>query len=221
MASTLKNNCLSIVLIGLFLLTLGGQYVTGWYEHNEDQRRHRQPETSFAAYAGDGHFLEAVFENWESEFLQMAAFVILTVFLFQKGSPESKDPDSHDEVDDDPARRSKPIPPNAPKAVRAGGWRLRLYEHSLSLALLLLFVLSFWVHAWSSLRHYNGEREEHGDPPLTMSEHLARSRFWFESFQNWQSEFLSIAVLVVFSVFLRQRGSSQSKPVATPHLQNE
>src|SRR5687767_10874387 len=134
MASTLKNNCLSIVLIGLFLLTLGGQYVTGWYEHNEDQRRHRQPETSFAAYAGDGHFLEAVFENWESEFLQMAAFVILTVFLFQKGSAESKSVDKSERVDK--ILKQSKNDPEMPWPVRRGGFALTLYSYSLSIALL-------------------------------------------------------------------------------------
>ncbi len=216
----LRDNGLSLVLFAVFALTLIGHAVSGWHHHNHQQADHGQPVIAFSAYLVSADFMESVTENWESEFLQMAAFVALTVFLFQKGSPESKDPQDHEAVDDDP-RETRPLPADAPKWVRLGGWRLRIYENSLTLALTALFVISFWLHAWASVRLYNEERQQHGDQPITLCQHLGRSQLWYESFQNWQSEFLSMAVLMVFTVFLRQRGSSQSKPVATPHHQRK
>ena len=215
MPAFIKNNCLSIVLLALFLATLGGQYVTGWYEHNEDQRIHGRAQVTFAAYAADGHFLEATFENWESEFLQMAAFVILTVFLFQKGSAESKSPDKPERVDE--IKKSSKKDPDMPWPVRRGGLALTLYSYSLSIALLALFLLSFFLHGLGGAKHYNAEQVEHGQPAATLLEYMSTSKFWFESLQNWQSEFLSIAVMVIFTIFLRQIGSPESKPVDTPH----
>src|SRR5918993_1810976 len=139
-----KANGLSIVLVALFLFTLVGQAITGWGEHNQDQQAHRQEPVTFGSYLGSGHFWEATGENWESEFLQMALFILLTTFLYQKGSAESKRPDTVEEVDLDPRRFSDQ--PDAPEAVRRGGWRLRLYENSLGIAFVLLFVISFVMH---------------------------------------------------------------------------
>jgi hypothetical protein len=217
MRRLLRDNSLSIVLLGIFVLTLIGHAVTGWRHHLHEAADHGQPPVTLMEYVASADFVESVTENWESEFLQMAMFVVLTVFLYQKGSPESNDPDEDPDAESDPPR----APADAPKAVRAGGWRLRVYGHSLSLALIALFLASFALHAVSSRRQYNEERAEHGDPPITLAQHLCRSRFWYESFQNWQSEFLSVGVLVLLSVWLRERGSAQSKPVAAPHRANE
>ena len=215
MKSFLRNNGLSLVMFGLFLLFLAGQTLTGFCEHNEDQKTHGWPSLSLRAYLVSGHFLESVFENWESEFLQMAAYVILTVFLFQKGSSESKDPNRPDAVDEDPHLRRPDR--DAPWAVRKGGFPLVLHEHSLSLALLALFLMSFVGHLIGGGKHYNEERAEHGQPALTLAQYLSTSRFWFESFQNWQSEFLAVFAIVFLSIWLRERGSPESKPVAAPH----
>lgn len=143
----------------------------------------------------------------------MGLFVILTVFLFQKGSSESKDPDKKEKVDrkPDPKRKSAPWP------VKKGGWLLKLYSHSLSLSLLLLFLLSFLFHWYGSLKAENEQRGLNGLPAYNATDHLQSSSFWFESFQNWQSEFLSIFVIVIFSIYLREAGSSQSKPVDAAH----
>ena len=213
MREFLKNNGLSIVLLALFLFSLGGQYVTGWYEHNDDQRMHYRPETSFIGYAASGHFIEAVFENWESEFLQMAAFVILTVFLYQRGSAESKSPDDTERVDE--VRQSSKS--DVPWPVRRGGAVLTLYSYSLSIALLLLFLISFVLHGLGGAARYNTEQLEHGQLAVTTLEYMSSTTFWFESFQNWQSEFLSIAAMVIFTIFLRQKGSPESKPVDRAH----
>jgi hypothetical protein len=211
----LKSNGLSIVLVALFLFSMGGQAVTGWKAHNQDQVDHGRQAVGFTSYLGTGHFLEATGENWESEFLQMALFVLLTTFLYQKGSAESKRPDTVEEVDLDPRRFSNVS--NAPWPVRRGGWILRIYENSLGLAFVLLFLFSLWIHAVGGLQVYNEGQLAHGRPTVSFGEFVAGSQFWFESFQNWQSEFLSLAAMVVGTIFLRQRGSAESKPVHTPH----
>ena len=210
-----RENGLSLVMFGLFAVCVVAQSITGMREYNEDQAAHGQPAVSYGEYLTEGHFVEAVFENWESEFLQMSAYVLLTVSLFQKGSSESKNPDEPEEVDEDP--REARDRPDVPWPVRRGGAILVLYEHSLALALFLLFVVSFFLHALGGASEYSAEQMEHGRPAVGLIEYLGTSRFWFESFQNWQSEFLSVGVLVVLSVFLRQRGSPESKPVAAPH----
>jgi hypothetical protein len=216
MSKILRNNGLSIVLTLLFLLFLVGQAVAGMYEYNDEQQEHGQPTVDFAGYLNTSHFVEATTENWESEFLQMFFFVVLTACLFQKGSAESKDPDKEEPVDRDPRKTRKKK--NAPWPVRKGGWALTVYEYSLSLAFLLLFLVSFTLHAVSGAREYNGSEREHGRyEQVTTLQYMGTPRFWFESLQNWQSEFLAVGAMVVFSIFLRQRGSPESKPVDTPH----
>lgn len=156
-------------------------------------------------------------ENWESEFLQMGMYVILTVFLFQKGSSESKAIGQVAPQDKDP--RDATLKAATPWPVRRGGWVLKLYEHSLSIMFMLLFLASFVLHGIGGSEDYNSEQQSHGQPPVTVLGYLATSRFWFESFQNWQSEFLAVAVLVGASDYLRERGSPESKPVAEPHYE--
>ena len=212
----LRQNGLSITLGVFMLVFLVGQAVTGQFEYNDDQRQHGQPEVDFVTYLKSSHFLEATMENWESEFLQMFAFVVLTAFLFQKGSAESKKLDEKEPVDRDPRKsRNKK---EAPWPVRKGGIALVLYENSLSIAFLILFLVSFWLHAVGGAAEYNQHQLEHGSPAVVSTfEYMTTSRFWFESFQNWQSEFLAVGAMVVFSIFLRQRGSPESKPVDAPH----
>jgi hypothetical protein len=216
MRRLLRENGLSIVLVLLWLVFWIGQSVAGHREYNSDQREHAQPEVTFASYLRSAHFWEATAENWESEFFQMFGYVVLTAMLFQKGSVESKKPDEPEPVDREPraSRRKR----DAPWPVRRGGVILKLYEHSLSLAFLLFFLISITMHAIAGAAEYNEEQASHGEQSSFSTLQYARtSRFWFESFQNWQSEFLAIASMVVLSIFLRQRGSPESKPVDSPH----
>ncbi|WP_414474568.1 DUF6766 family protein [Microvirga sp. M2] len=211
----LRDNGLSIALFSLFLISLAGQALTGWRAHIEDLRLHERPAIDFLTYLGSGHFISAVFENWESEFLQMAAYVLLTIFLFQKGASESKKPDEANAEDEPPSAHRND--PDAPWPVHRGGLLLKLYSHSLSLALVGLFLVSFWLHLAGSTRRMNQEALEHHRPPQTMTGTLGNPEFWYESFQNWQSEFLSIGVLLLLGIALREKGSPESKPVAAPH----
>ena len=205
---------LSIALVALFLVTMAGQTWSGWYVYNDEQQSHGQPAVSLGTYLVSGHFGEATFENWESEFLQMAFYVLLTIYLYQLGSSESKRPDTLELVDLDP--RESPLKDKAPWPVRKGGVVLLIYENSLSLAFAVLFAAAFALHAATGAVHYNEERLTHGEPPVTTAAFMTSSQFWFESFQNWQSEFLSLAAMVVFTIYLRQRGSPESKPVDAP-----
>lgn len=212
-----KEHGLLLANIGLFLAFFCGMVISGASDYSEDQLAHGEQAVSIAEYLGTGAFLEATFENWESEFLQMGMYVILTVFLFQKGSSESKPMAKEAPQDQDP--RDAPLKSATPWPVRRGGWVLKLYEHSLSIMFLLLFLASITLHAVGGSEEYSQEQQSHGQPGVTILGYLATSRFWFESFQNWQSEFLAVAVLVGASVYLREKGSPESKPVAEPHYE--
>jgi hypothetical protein len=210
----LRENSLGLTMFILFLLFLGGQSVAGFYNYNNDQEDHNQSTVSFGEYLTTGSFVEAVFENWESEFLQMGSYVFLTAFLVQKGSAESKKLEGEEPQDRDP-RQSKS--PNAPWPVRKGGWALKLYENSLGLAFILLFILSFLLHAAGGAAETTQDNLAHGGSAVSFLQYFTTAKFWFESFQNWQSEFLAVFAIVMLSIYLRQKGSPESKPVNTPH----
>lgn len=217
MRSWLRNNSLSVTVASIFMMLLVGQTLTGWQSNNQERHQKGAAELSLAQYLGSSHFGEAVSENWESEFLQMAAYVLLTVYLRQRGSAESKSFSGSEAVDRDPRLdRNKP---GVPFAVRCGGWLQKLYEHSLSLAFAILFLLSFSWHAVSGLKLDNDELALDGLPPMSLMDFATSSKFWFQSLQNWQSEFLAVGAIVVLSIWLRQRGSPESKPVSAPHDQ--
>ena len=207
-----RNNSLSIVFVLLFIIALAGQFYTGFNEHNKERKEEGRAPMSMSSYFSSGHFIQATFENWESEFLQMALFVILTVSLRQKGSSESKKFEE-EEVDREPSAKRK----DAPWPVYKGGLLLKLYKHSLSIVLTLLFVVSFLLHFYGSLKDENEHLAMKGLPAEGLTSYITSARFWFESFQNWQSEFLSVFAIVFLSVFLREKGSPQSKPVDAPH----
>jgi hypothetical protein len=211
-----RDNSLTLVLLLLFAGTIVGQWIAGWHVAVEDAARHGGHALSLAAYTGSPQFLSSVFENWESEFLQMAAYVVLTAVLIQRGSSESKDPDAPPRDQNLAAQAMKP---GAPAGLRAGRLARALYARSLGIVLGLLFLLSFLLHWTQSAKAAAAEAIEHGEAAPTLIGYLGDPQLWFESFQNWQSEFLSTAVLVVLSIFLRQRESPESKPVAAPHAQ--
>lgn len=206
----LRNNGLSVVMFSIFIVTLIGMSMAGWITENNELQEHGQPEQSYVAYISGGNFVEAVFENWESEFLQMWALVMLTIWLRQKGSKDSKKV-----IGDNPEDTSSRY-----LIIQARTWQQKkramkhmLYSHSLGLALLALFLGSFLLHAAGGASAYNEEQQFHGAEQVSTFQYLATSQFWFESLQNWQSEFLAVGSLLVLSIYLRERGSQQSKPV--------
>ncbi|GEN70719.1 MULTISPECIES: DUF6766 family protein [Chryseobacterium] len=206
------RNSLSIVLLSLMLLSLVGQFFMGWKTLNKDLAEEGSSMLSLGAYVRSGHFIQATFENWESEFLQMMLYVVLTVSLRQKGSSESKSLEEKEDVDREPK-----VHANAPWPVKKGGLWLSIYKHSLSLAFAILFILSFAMHFYGSMKEFNEEQVIKKEPTVTAVQYISGSRFWFESFQNWQSEFLAVASLVILSIWLREKGSPESKPVDMAH----
>jgi hypothetical protein len=212
-----KEHGLLLANLACFLVFFVGMIFSGAASYSEEQQAHGEPAVSVLQFLGTGAFVEATFENWESEFLQMAMYVVLTVFLFQKGSSESKPVGKKAPQDEDP--REATLSKATPWPIRRGGAVLKVYEHSLSILLFALFLGSFFLHAAGGVDEYNQDQQSHGQPAITYLEYLGSSRFWFESFQNWQSEFLAVAVLVGASVYLREKGSPESKPVAEPHYE--
>lgn len=204
MKTFLRDNGLTIALVAMFLFSVLGMVWSGHAAHNDELREHGSAGIGVLAYLGSGDFLSALFENWESEFLQMAAYVMLTAMLFQRGSAESRDPD-------DPGRAGDELPAAARKRRPILVW---LYSYSLGIALAVLFIVSFGLHWRASLTAANEEALRYGGEIQSFGSYVLNAQFWFESFQNWQSEFMSTAVLVVLSIFLRHKGSPESKPVA-------
>ena len=200
----------------LAFLSLAGQAFTGVQQYNEFLSDHNYHTVSLFQYLCTGHFIQATFENWESEFFQMGLFIWFTVFLKQKGSSESKKIGVKEEVDREPKNRT-----NAPWAIKKGGFILSVYKHSLSLSLLLLFLISFVLHWYGSNKDFNQINMLEGKDTESMYAYLSNSRLWFESFQNWQSEFLSVFAIIFLSIYLREFGSPQSKPVDAPYAETE
>jgi hypothetical protein len=209
----LYNNSLSLTLFGLFLAMLVGMSIVGLRHENNELLAHGEATTPYAQYLFSGPFIEAVFENWESEFLQMGAYVVLTIWFHQKGSKDSKKLRGTNDVDTH-SRYSL-----LHTAWRNKGKALRraVYANSLSLALFGIFVLSFLLHMIGGAESYNQTALAHHEPPVGTWQYLTTAQFWFESLQNWQSEFLAIGTLIVLTIFLRQRHSPESKPVGKPN----
>ncbi|MDP9764163.1 DUF6766 family protein [Deinococcus enclensis] len=202
-----KNNALSTVLLLLFIAFWVAQALTGWAVHNQELQEWGQRTLGLGAYLGSGHFWSSTAENWESEFLQMSVYVVFTVYLRQRGSAESNPyPDETTQAERDQERRDDKV---------RGLWK----RNSLTFTLLALFLVSFGTHLLGSWRATRLEELARGQEAPTLGQFLGEAEFWFESFQNWQSEFLAVAAIVVLTIFLRQIGSSQSKAVTAPNSQ--
>lgn len=208
-----RHHGLSVVLLSTFLGIWMLQAAAGFLSHNHARQESGWARLSLTEYLTSGHFWSATGENWESEFLQMAAFVWLTTWLYQKGSPESNDPDQEEP--------EPPVTADSPWPARRGGWVRAIYEYSLTLAFLLLFAIAFVVHLIAGWRGHNIEQAMHGQPAESFIEFFLGSDFWFQSMQNWQSEFLAIAAMVILAIFLRQKHSPESKPTNAPTWRNE
>lgn len=210
--SWLYRNGLSVFFLTMFTITLVAQALTGWRTHNGELHELGAASLCFGQYLSSGHFVSATFENFESEFLQMALYVMLTISLRQIGSAESKKIDQPEKVDREPlASKAAPWP------VKKGGIILKLYSHSLSIVFGIFFFISWALHLYGSWEDHNTEQMLKGKTPESIFSYLGQSNFWFETFQNWQSEFLSVASIVILTIFLRQKGSPESKPVDAPH----
>lgn len=220
MRKRLRDNGLSIAFLTIFLLTLAGQSLVGLAYTNEQLEQHRQPAVGYLDFITSSDFLVDVAENWQSEFLQFFLFILATIWLVQRGSPESKKPGDEgiggeaDQLIGTHARS------DSPAWARLRGIRLWMYSNSLLILMGAIFLLSWFAQSLAGRIVASEENTEHGYPPITWLEYVVSPEFWNRTLQNWQSEFLAVGAMVVFSIYLRQRGSSESKPVGAPHAES-
>ena len=215
--SAVRRHSLSLFFGLIFILALFGQSIAGLVAYNEDQLAHGQASVDYLHFITSSAFVVDVAENWQSEFLQFFLFILATVWFVQQGSPESKRLGDEGLGSDEDQLVGEHARPDSPRWARARGLRLWLYSNSLLLVMGLIFVLSWSAQAVAGTVVYNAEQAEHGQPPVTVIGYVSSADFWNRTLQNWQSEFLAVGCMVAFSIYLRQRGSSESKPVGTPH----
>jgi hypothetical protein len=217
MRTFLKHNGLSLAFLALFVAAVGLQAVAGHADFNEDQARHGDPGVSLGRYVISSAFATAVLENWQSEYLQFTLFILLTVWLLQRGSPESKVLGNAGLGTDEEQRVGPHADEDSPKWARVGGLRRRVYENSLLVVMGAIWVGSWFAQSITGVAEYNAERLGHAQPGISWGEYLTRADFWEKTLQNWQSEFLAVGSMAILTVYLRQRGSPESKPVGAPH----
>ena len=219
----MRNNGLSLFFLGLFLVVLVFQAVAGHALYNDEEIAHarllhQEPETlSFWRYVTSSSFGQAVMENWQSEYLQFVVFVMASVWLVQKGSTESKKVDQAGPESDEEQRIGPHAEPGSPKWAKAKGVRLWLFSNSLLLVMGSIWLASWFGQSVTGWSVYNAEQIQHEETTVNWLGYLGTADFWEATLQNWQSEFLAVGSMIIFSVYLRQRGSSQSKPVGAPH----
>ena len=216
----LSGNGLSLAFLLLFLLTLFGQSLAGHADENEELLRHGMPEVGYLEFVGSSRFLVDVAENWQSEFLQFFLFILATIWLIQRGSPESKKPGHAGVGSDGEQLVGSHARPDSPAWAKVHGFRLWLYSNSLLLVMGIVFALSWLAQSLAGLVVANEENAMHGVPAETWADYVVSPEFWNRTLQNWQSEFLAVGAMVAFSIYLRQRGSSESKPVGAPHRES-
>jgi hypothetical protein len=212
-----RDNSLSLACLLAFAVSLVGQAIAGQRAFNEEQLAHGAATVSFADYIFSSSFGAAVMENWQSEFLQFTFFILVTVWLVQKGSNESKQIEEAGLEADQRQRIDEYAEERSPGWAKAGGWRTTVYSHSLVIAMTLIFFASWGTQSVTARNEFNDSQREHDEPTVTWVSYLGRPDFWEKTFQNWQSEFLAVGTMAVFTIYLRQRGSPESKPVGAPH----
>jgi hypothetical protein len=213
----LRDNSLSLVFGALFLVTLAGQSFVGQRAVNADRAAHGERPLSWGGYLVSPDFAGAVLENWQSEFLQFSLFIVATVWLVQRGSNESKQPENVGLDSDAVQRVGAHAPADAPRWAKVGGLRRRLYENSLLLVMGAIFFASWAGQSLGNWRTYNEDRATHDLQAVSWLTYVRLAEFWEKTLQNWQSEFLAVGTMAVFTIYLRQRGSAESKPVGAPH----
>jgi hypothetical protein len=213
----LRENSLSIAFGILFLASLLGQSIAGWKKNNQELLAHDEATISWVRYFGSSEFGAAVLENWQSEFLQFFTFILATVWLVQKGSNESKKLDEIGLESDRKQRVGGWAAPDSPWLARTRGFLHHLYANSLLIVMGLIFLASWFGQSLTAWTVYNADQVDHEESAVGWLRYLTTPDFWEKSLQNWQSEFLAVGTMVIFTVYLRQRGSPESKPVGAPH----
>jgi hypothetical protein len=217
MRAFLRDNGLSLFFAALFLSTIVAQSVAGQRAENAELAQHHTASMSWWEYVTSPAFWGAVMENWQSEFLQFSVFIGATVWLVQKGSNESKRPEAVGLETEQEQKLGAHVLKRSPLWAKTGGIRTTLYSNSLLLVMLAIFLASWLAQSLGDWRTFNAEQREHSNEPVSWGRYLLDPDFWEKTLQNWQSEFLAVGVMVVFTIYLRQRGSPESKPVGAPH----
>jgi hypothetical protein len=212
-----RENSLSLFFAAIFLAALVAQAFTGHDAYNEDQLAHGESTISLGRYLTSSAFGRAVMENWQSEYLQFTLFMLGTVWLLQKGSPESKELNQAGLESDQDQKIGRHAIERSPRWARVGGLRTAIYSNSLLIAMAAIWLGSWFAQAVTGWSEFNSDQLEHHEPSVSLGAYLGKSHFWEQTLQNWQSEFLAVGSFVVFAVYLRQRGSPESKPVGAPH----
>ena len=213
----LRQHGLSIAFGAIFALALIGQSFAGLQVFNEEQVDHGLDPVTYLQFVTSSEFVVDVAENWQSEYLQFFLFIFATIWLVQKGSPESKQPGEEGIGTDQEQLVHEHARPESPRWAKVRGWRHTLYSNSLLLVMGTIFFLSWLIQSLSGVVVYNAEQAEHGESMISWAEYLIAADFWNRTLQNWQSEFLAVGSMIALSIYLRQRGSSESKPVGAPH----
>jgi hypothetical protein len=196
-----------------------GQSVAGMYEFNEHQLQHGEATSSYLRYLVSSDFGADLLENWQSEWLQFWTFALATIWFVQKGSAESKRPEDAGRETEEQQLIGRHAPQNAPRSAEARGWRLTLFSNSFFIVMGLIFLATWLAQSFAAWTVYNNEQQAHDSQTVSWLSYLGTGNFWDRSLQNWQSEFLAVGTIVVFTIYLRQRGSPESKPVGSPHEQ--
>jgi len=212
-----KENGLSLVFLLFFVLAVAGQAFSGWHDFNDEALAHHETTISLGRYLTSSAFGNALLENWQSEYLQFTLYILLTVWFLQKGSPESKQLDEAGSESDEDQRIGEHAEAGSPRWARTGGLRTRLYSNSLVIVMTVIWLLSWFGQSVTGWSTYNSDQITHHQPEVSWLGYLGSADFWQATLQNWQSEFLAIGSMLVFSIYLRQRGSPESKPVGAPH----
>jgi hypothetical protein len=217
MRSWIREQSLTLFFLAIFALSLIGQSFAGLHDFNAEQATHHGEPYSYWRFVVSSEFGVDVMENWQSEFLQFSLIILATVWFVQRGSTESKKVEEAGLRSDKDERVGEHAPANAPRWAKVKDWRRRIYEHSLGLAMVAVFIGTWFAQSVTNWTAYNNEQTAHGEPVVTWVSFLGQADFWNRTLQNWQSEFLAVATMAAFSIYLRQRGSAESKPVGAPH----
>jgi len=212
-----RTNSLSLVFGGLFLAALIGQAFAGLAEYNNQQITDGLATVSFGRYVTSADFAVDVTENWQSEYLQFLLYIVLTVWLVQRGSPESKPLDNAGRESDEEQKVGAYADPDSPRWARVGGWRTKLFSSSLGLVMGSVFLACWLVQSVAGWSTFNEDQLRQLQDPVSWLSYVGSADFWSRSLQNWQSEFLAVGSMAVLSIYLRERGSPESKPVGTSH----
>jgi uncharacterized protein (DUF486 family) len=212
-----RENSLGLAFLSIFLAALVGQAFVGHSDFNHDQVAHSNETISLWRYVTSAAYWVDVMENWQSEYLQFTLFILGTVWLVQRGSPESKELDKVGRESDADQKLGEHTVADSPKWAKAGGWRTTVYSNSLGLLMAAIMLGTWFAQAVTGRIEYNAEQLDHHEASLTLWQYAGSSDFWNRTLQNWQSEFLAVASMALFAIWLRQRGSPESKPVGAPH----